>query len=143
MYSYPAARCLAALRPHRSGARPGTVLALPRSSRRRPPSRQVVLSEDVKGLGRAGDLVAVKPAYAQNFLVSKGLGQVATPDMLKKIAQEVRARPLNSRHPARVVALAVPDLAPSRALCVNVDRVGLTPSSGATRALDRAASGGG
>lgn len=49
---------------------------------------QVVLSEDVKGLGRAGDLVAVKPAYAQNFLVSKGLGQVATPDMLKKIAQE-------------------------------------------------------
>ena len=45
----------------------------------------VVLTADVKGQGRKGELINVKPAYAQNFIVSKGLGKVATPEILKEI----------------------------------------------------------
>jgi hypothetical protein len=56
----------------------------------RPFLAQVVLTGDIKGLGSAGDLVAVKPAYAQNFLITKGLGKMATPDVLKRIEDEVR-----------------------------------------------------
>jgi hypothetical protein len=53
---------------------------------------QVILTGDIKGLGSAGDLVAVKPAYAQNFIVSKGLGKMATPEKLKEIADQVRCK---------------------------------------------------
>ena len=47
----------------------------------------VVLTADVKGQGRKGELIKVKPAYAQNFIVSKGLGKVATPEILKELEQ--------------------------------------------------------
>ncbi|KAL3898444.1 MAG: hypothetical protein SGPRY_012837, partial [Prymnesium sp.] len=52
---------------------------------------QVVLSAPVKGLGKAGELVSVKPAYAQNFLVAQGLGKVATAETLAAIAKEREA----------------------------------------------------
>lgn len=49
---------------------------------------QVVLSAPVKGLGKKGDLVSVKPAYAENMIVRAGLGAVATPEALDRIAAE-------------------------------------------------------
>nr|ABA55508.1 chloroplast 50S ribosomal protein L9 [Isochrysis galbana] len=52
---------------------------------------QVILTGEIKGLGSAGDLVAVKPAYAQNFILTKGLGKMATPEMLKQIAEQQAA----------------------------------------------------
>ena len=51
----------------------------------------MVLTAVVDGLGKPGDLVSVKPAYAQNFLLSKGLGKLATPAMLKEISEQVAA----------------------------------------------------
>ncbi|MCZ6755350.1 MAG: bL9 family ribosomal protein, partial [Gemmatimonadetes bacterium] len=33
---------------------------------------EVILREDVQSLGKAGDLVRVKPGYARNFLLPKG-----------------------------------------------------------------------
>jgi len=51
----------------------------------------VVLTVVVDGLGKPGDLVAVKPAYAQNFLISKGLGKLATPAMRKEISEQAAA----------------------------------------------------
>ena len=45
----------------------------------------VVLLEPVKGIGKKGEVVSVKPAYAQNVLLAKGLGKVASPDVLKEI----------------------------------------------------------
>lgn len=49
---------------------------------------EVVLSAPVKGLGKKGDLVSVKPAYAENALVRAGLGVLATPEMLTQLAAE-------------------------------------------------------
>lgn len=39
---------------------------------------QLILSEDVGGLGEAGDLVKVKPGYARNYLIPQGKAITAT-----------------------------------------------------------------
>lgn len=52
----------------------------------------VILREDVKALGKAGDLVRVKPGYARNFLLPKGLAFEATEGNRQRIAAESRAR---------------------------------------------------
>jgi large subunit ribosomal protein L9 len=52
----------------------------------------VILREDVKSLGKAGELVRVKPGYARNFLLPRGLAFEATEGNKKRIAAETRAR---------------------------------------------------
>ncbi len=39
---------------------------------------QVILLEDVKSLGKKGDIVKVNEGYARNFILKKGLGVEAT-----------------------------------------------------------------
>ena len=39
---------------------------------------QVILTQDVEHVGRAGELVKVKPGYGRNFLLPRGLALVAT-----------------------------------------------------------------
>jgi large subunit ribosomal protein L9 len=39
---------------------------------------EVILTKDVDNLGRAGELVRVKPGYGRNFLLPQGLALVAT-----------------------------------------------------------------
>ena len=51
-------------------------------------SVQVVLHQEVKGVGKKGELVMVKPAYAENVLIRGGLGAVATPEILEQIAAD-------------------------------------------------------
>ena len=53
---------------------------------------EVILREDVKSLGRAGELVRVKPGYARNYLLPHGLAYEATEGNKKRIAGEARAR---------------------------------------------------
>ena len=60
---------------------------------------KVLLLKDVKSLGKAGEVKEVKDGYGQNFIVGKGLGKVATPDVLrqyeankKKQEEEEKAR---------------------------------------------------
>jgi len=53
---------------------------------------EVILREDVKSLGRAGELVKVKPGYARNFLLPKGLAYEATEGNRKRIAAEAKSR---------------------------------------------------
>jgi large subunit ribosomal protein L9 len=53
---------------------------------------EVILREDVKSLGRAGELVRVRPGYARNFLLPKGLAYEATDGNKKRIAAESKAR---------------------------------------------------
>ena len=38
---------------------------------------KVVLLKDVKGSGKAGDIIEAKDGYAQNFLIKRGLAKVA------------------------------------------------------------------
>ncbi|MBS1241861.1 MAG: ribosomal protein [Gemmatimonadetes bacterium] len=53
---------------------------------------ELILREDVQSLGKAGELVRVKPGYARNFLLPKGLAYEATEGNKKRIAAEGRAR---------------------------------------------------
>ena len=53
---------------------------------------EVILREDVRSLGKAGEMVRVKPGYARNFLLPQGLAFEATEGNKKRIAAETRAR---------------------------------------------------
>jgi large subunit ribosomal protein L9 len=52
---------------------------------------QVILKEDVDKLGKAGDLVKVKPGYARNYLMPRSLAVSATRDNIKRIEHERKA----------------------------------------------------
>ena len=39
---------------------------------------EVLLAEDVQGLGKQGAIIRVKPGYARNFLLPQGLATIAT-----------------------------------------------------------------
>ncbi len=51
---------------------------------------KVILLEDVKGLGKKGDLVNSKTGYARNFLFPKELAIEATQANLKKWEEEMK-----------------------------------------------------
>ncbi len=53
---------------------------------------EVILREDIKTLGKAGELVKVKPGYARNYLLPKGLAYEATEGNRKRIQAESKAR---------------------------------------------------
>jgi large subunit ribosomal protein L9 len=53
---------------------------------------EVILREDVKSLGKAGEMVRVKPGYGRNFLLPNGLAYEATEGNKKRIAAETKAR---------------------------------------------------
>lgn len=53
---------------------------------------EVILREDIQTLGKAGDLVRVKPGYARNFLLPKGFAYEATAGNKKRIEAEAKAR---------------------------------------------------
>jgi len=53
---------------------------------------EVILREDVQSLGKAGQLVRVKPGYARNFLLPRGLAFEATEGNKKRIDAEAKAR---------------------------------------------------
>lgn len=53
---------------------------------------EVILREDIKTLGKAGELVKVKPGYARNYLLPRGLAYEATDGNRKRIQAESKAR---------------------------------------------------
>ena len=59
---------------------------------------QVILNEDVPNLGRTGDVVKVRPGFARNYLVPRGLavgataGNVARIEHQKKVAEAKAAK---------------------------------------------------
>jgi large subunit ribosomal protein L9 len=53
---------------------------------------EVILREDINTLGRAGEMVRVKPGYARNYLLPQGLAYEATEGNRKRIAAETKAR---------------------------------------------------
>lgn len=52
---------------------------------------QVVLNQPVKSIGKKGDFVWVKPAYAENVIVRGGLGAIADAETLEHVAAENEA----------------------------------------------------
>ncbi len=49
---------------------------------------EVILRQGIENLGKPGDVVKVKPGYARNYLLPRGLAYEATPGNLKRIQQE-------------------------------------------------------
>jgi large subunit ribosomal protein L9 len=57
---------------------------------------KVLLTQDVKSLGKKGEIKEVKDGYGQNFLIAKGLAKLATPEVVAnwKAEQERIAKEL-------------------------------------------------
>lgn len=45
----------------------------------------VILLKDIKGTGKAGDVVKVNDGYARNMLIPKGLAQIATDSNMRSL----------------------------------------------------------
>jgi len=68
---------------------------------------EVMLMDNVKKLGKAGEIVKVAPGYARNFLFTKGLAAIATEAAkrrLKKLEAERAARAAEEKKAALEVA---------------------------------------
>ena len=53
---------------------------------------KVILTADVKGKGKKGDLIEVSEGYGRNFLMPRGLAELATALNVKKAQDEAHAR---------------------------------------------------
>lgn len=49
---------------------------------------KIILKQDVKKLGNAGDLVEVNDGYARNFIIPRGLGEEATTGRVKQLKEK-------------------------------------------------------
>src|SRR5207302_10016926 len=61
---------------------------------------EVVLKQDVDKLGLRGEVVNVARGYARNFLLPRGLAEVATPGLVKELEKRDAQR---ARHEAKTV----------------------------------------
>jgi large subunit ribosomal protein L9 len=59
---------------------------------------QVVLRQDVDNLGLRGEVVSVARGYARNFLMPRGLAEVATPSLVRELEKRNAQR---ARHEAQ------------------------------------------
>ena len=51
---------------------------------------QIILKEDIIGLGYKNEIVDVKPGYGRNYLIPKGKGVIATPSAKKMLAETLK-----------------------------------------------------
>jgi len=51
----------------------------------------IILTEDVDKLGRAGEIVSVKPGYGRNYLLPRGLGLLATRGNVRQLEHHQRS----------------------------------------------------
>jgi len=51
---------------------------------------EIILTENVENLGNIGDLVKVKPGYARNYLVPRGLAMEANTRNIKELEHQKR-----------------------------------------------------
>jgi large subunit ribosomal protein L9 len=67
---------------------------------------RVVLQKEVEQLGSSGDVVKVRPGYARNYLIPRGLAAPATPGNMARI-DELKARAREAQTQARAQAEAL------------------------------------
>lgn len=51
---------------------------------------EIILKEDIIGLGYKNDIVDVKPGYGRNYLIPTGKGIIASPSAKKVLAENLR-----------------------------------------------------
>ena len=59
---------------------------------------QIILNQDVKTLGKAGEIITVKPGFARNYLIPQGIATMATK---KNIEATQKAIEIQERKDAR------------------------------------------
>lgn len=68
---------------------------------------KVLLLQDVKALGKRGDICEVKDGYGKNFLINKGLAIIATNETINRYkSQEKKRIEEEARHKAELFLLA-------------------------------------
>ncbi|MEM6846300.1 MAG: 50S ribosomal protein L9 [Bacteroidota bacterium] len=68
---------------------------------------EIILREDIKGLGYKDDIVTVKGGYGRNYLIPQGLAIIASPSNKKMIEENIR----QASHKAEKVKKDAEDLA--------------------------------
>lgn len=53
---------------------------------------EVILKQDVAKVGYANDIVDVKPGYARNYLIPRGMAVIASESAKKVLAEELKQR---------------------------------------------------
>ncbi|MGD9969292.1 MAG: 50S ribosomal protein L9 [Sulfuricurvum sp.] len=56
---------------------------------------KVLLTKDVKGVGKTGEIKEVADGYGKNFLIGKGMALAATNEVLKKYEADQRKKAAN------------------------------------------------
>lgn len=51
---------------------------------------EIILTEDVTGLGYKNDIVKVRNGYGRNYLIPRGLAMMATPSTKKVVAENIK-----------------------------------------------------
>ena len=51
---------------------------------------EIILKEDITGLGFKNDIVNVKPGYGRNYLIPQGKGVIASPSARKILAENLK-----------------------------------------------------
>ena len=77
---------------------------------------QVILRDRLENLGDAGEVVTVKPGYARNYLIPKGLAYEATDANLRRIERER----------AQVVKRAADQLQGARQRAASIEGISVT-----------------
>lgn len=70
---------------------------------------EIILKEDIKGLGYKDDIVSVKPGYGRNYLIPQKLAILATEANKKMRAENIK----QAAHKAEKIKTAALDLAAS------------------------------
>jgi len=70
---------------------------------------EVILKQDVLNVGYANDKLNVKPGYARNYLIPKGLAILATESNKKILAENLKQK----AHKAEKIKMSAEDLAKS------------------------------
>ena len=67
---------------------------------------EVILKEDIKGLGYKNDIISVRPGYGRNFLFPRGLAILANESNKRMTAENIR----QAAHKADRIRNAVLDI---------------------------------
>ena len=53
---------------------------------------QIILNQDVETLGKAGEIITVKPGFARNYLIPQGMATMATKNNIESIKKSIEAQ---------------------------------------------------
>ena len=90
---------------------------------------EIVLLEDVKSLGKKGQIVKVNDGYARNFILPKKLGVEATPKSLNDLKlQKAKEAKIAAEQLAEAKELAAKIEAEAKKLAEEIDKMSVTVS---------------